>query len=140
MPFPSPPSKSFFTPPPFAFERVLTHLSPSPTYLPTSPFPFLGASSLYRIRHILSTEVREDSTLLHICLGVGATDLPICVLWLVAYLVFGSSQGSGLVDTVGFPMGLPNPSAPSILPQLFHRAPRPMEWRAVSASVSVSCC
>jgi hypothetical protein len=34
---------------------------------------------------------------------------------LVGGLVFGSSQGSGLVETVHLPMGLPYPSAPLIL-------------------------
>ena len=35
---------------------------------------------------------------------------------LVGVSVSGSSQGSGLVDTVGLPMGLPFPSVPSVLP------------------------
>jgi hypothetical protein len=34
---------------------------------------------------------------------------------LVGGSVSGSSQGSGSVDTVGLPMALPSPSAPSVL-------------------------
>ena len=93
------PPQEFFTPFLLSFA--------SETVLP--PFPFLRASSLYRIRHILPT---ETSPLLHMCLGSWTTHL-----WsLVGGLVSGSSQGSRLVDTVGLPMGLPPPLAPSILP------------------------
>jgi hypothetical protein len=64
----------------------------------------VGASS--------STETSQDSPLLLMCQGLGTS--PVCSL--VGSLVSGSSQGSRLVDIVGFPMGLPSSSVPSVLP------------------------
>jgi hypothetical protein len=64
----------------------------------------LGASS--------PTEARQGSSLLHMCQGHG----PAYVCSLVGGLVSGSSEGSGLVDIVVLPLGLPSPSVPSILP------------------------
>ena len=84
----------------FSFQRVLPPPPPQ-----ASPFP--GASSVYRTRHT------DKAALCYIFAGgLG----PACVCALVGGLVSGSSQGSRLVDTVGLPMGLPSPSAPSALP------------------------
>ena len=90
----------FLIPPslPFASEKVLpTHTSPSP--LPASPFS--GASGFYRTRHIFSHwgQTRRSSTtyicarehgLAHVCSLVGS-------------LFSGSSEGTGLVDSVVLP-------------------------------------
>ena len=80
---------------PFAFERVC----PPP---PTSPFS--EASSLYRIRHILSHwgQTRQ-SVLCYICL---VALVPALVFSLVGGLVSPSSLASTLVVNVGITMGL----------------------------------
>ena len=62
------------------------------------------------------TNSRQGSPLLYIYIYIYMCHAPVCVCSLLGGLVSGSSQRSGLVDTVGLPMGLPSLSASSILP------------------------
>jgi hypothetical protein len=89
----------------FAFEGATS------TPPPVSPYP--GASSLCRIRCILSHggQTKQPPAT---CVPGASDQLMMCSL--VGGSVFGSSQGPRLVDTVGLPVGLPAPSGLSILP------------------------
>ena len=84
---------------PVASEKVLTH---PPNHPP------LGMEFLQDLEH--SFPLRLDMTVL--CNLCARCCGPTHVCFLVGGLVSGSSQGSGVVDTVGLPMGLPSPSAP----------------------------
>jgi hypothetical protein len=92
-------------------ERPCLKQPPSPTQL-SLPSPFPGASSLYKIRHILSHwGQRRQSP--YICEG---GHRPAHVCFLIGNSFSESSQGSRVVDTVGLPMGSLSPSALSVLP------------------------
>ena len=58
--------------------------------------------------------MRLDKTALYYIFSRGHG--PAHVYFLVSSLASGSSEGSGLLDTVVLPMGLPSPAAPSVLP------------------------
>ena len=100
---PCPPSQS--SPPHPLFPFPSKRLLPTPLHPPSlkhQDSTGLGTSS--------PSEARQG--MLHIFQVLGLA----CICSLVGCLVSGSSQGSRLVDTVGLPMGLPSPSAPSALP------------------------
>ena len=74
--------------------------------------PSLGHQVSTRLGTSSPTEARQGSP--SATYVPGTSGQPICSL--VGGLVSRCSEGSRLVDTVGLPMGLPFPSAPSILP------------------------
>ena len=74
--------------------------------------PSLGHHVSTELGSSSPTEARQGIPLLHMCQGHQNSS----VFPLAGGLVFGSSQGSRLVDTVVLPMGLSSLSAPSSLP------------------------
>jgi hypothetical protein len=88
----------------------------SPRGAPPTPYQpsfFPGVSSLSRIRHIFS---HWGQTRQFTAVDAPGSLWPAYVWYLVGDSVSGSSMGSRLVETAGFPMRLPSPSAPTILP------------------------
>jgi hypothetical protein len=63
---------------------------------------------------------------------------PICICSLVHSLVSWSFQGSGLVDTVGLPIGLPSSSAPSVLILWWGPQPQSNYWLYLQLSQSAA--
>jgi hypothetical protein len=94
----------FFLPSPFQLPLTLC---------PPPPYPPSLEPQVYSIRNISSTVARQGSPLPLMCWG-GLRLSQVCSL--VDGLVSRCSEGSRLVDTVGFSMGLPSSSAPSIFP------------------------
>ena len=85
---------------------------------------FYVASSLYRIWHILSNRVQaRQSSVIYWAGRVGVGHKPAPVWSLIGGLVSVISQGFRLVYTVGFLMGLPSSSFPSLFPLTLPRGP-----------------
>jgi hypothetical protein len=113
MPFPHPLALSGCSP-----TTPFTHMQ---SHIPLSQHPpSLGHQVSTRLGTSSPTEARQDSPLLHVCQGT------VHVCSLVGDLASGSSEGSGLVDTLVLPIGLPSPSLPSILSLTFHRGSNPI--------------
>jgi hypothetical protein len=84
----------------------------------------LGASS--------PTETR--CLLLHMCLWPHTSQCVLCG-WQLSLWEFPRSW---LVEIAGLPMGLPSPSAPSILPVTSIEVPNSIQWLAVSICICLS--
>lgn len=105
---PLPPFPEFFIPIPSPL-CLWEDTSSPPATPPASPFPWV--SSLYCIWHILSNrgQKRQSSPI------YAPLDHP-CKWYLVGSFICGSSERFGLVETLGFPMGLSFPLDSSIIP------------------------
>jgi hypothetical protein len=117
-----PPRVPYPIPLPFASERVLPHppIHPHQPYQPTttSPSPtftFPGASISTGLDTFSPTlPLRAKRAVLYYTYAGGFRPAHVCTL--VGGLGSGSSERSWLVGTIVLPMGLPTPSASSILP------------------------
>ena len=112
---PCPPSKSSSPHLPFLLSlRGCSSLTPT-------PIPHLSTHSHHTLTLHTHSQKHQGSTVL---VTSSTNDARQCtpshvqahVSSLVGGLLSGSSQGSGVVETVGLPIWLPSPSAPSILP------------------------
>jgi hypothetical protein len=94
---------------------VFSTLSPTYPPLPHSAPPITLPWGIKFLQdYVHPPPLRTDKAVLcYICARGHGSD-HVCSL--VSGSVSGSSQGPGLVNTVGLPMGLLSPSAPSILP------------------------
>jgi hypothetical protein len=113
----------FFTPPPSPLSLRRCSLppnpSPSPTHIHFTPCPNCiplpwGIKSLQDLAHPLPQRP-DKATFCYIC-ARDCRPAHAHVYSLVGGLVSGSSQGSGLIDSVSLPKGLPFPSVSSVFP------------------------
>jgi hypothetical protein len=107
----------------------------SPLCPPTRHLSSLGPQVSQGLGASSPTEARPDSPLLYMCQGPW---LSPCILpgW---WFSLWELQGSGLVESAGLSMGLPFPSASSILSLIPpYRSPILVQWLCVSICICLS--